>query len=839
MRCTAAAAAAVAVFLCAPALGAATTYPTGFEERPLVSGLTAPTAVAWAPDGRMFVIEQAGRLKVVAPGASTATTILDISNRVNSYWDRGLLGLAVDSDFANNNYIYLLYTYELQPMTPDGQGPMVSRLGRFTVSPSNTVSAETPLLGRHTSGVCPAPANAVDCIPSEGASHSIGTVRSAPDGTLWVGSGDAASFNVVDPLAFRTYNPQSMAGKIMHVDRDGRGLPGHPFCPGNANLNDVCTKVWAGGLRNPFRFELRPGGGLTVGDVGWETTEEIDLLPTGAGGGGRLYGWPCYEGSGRTAGYRDRPECPPEYAKEGTANAHLGPAYTYPHVEAGGAVQGGPTFTSDRYPADYQGDIFVGDYAQGFVRKLNMNAQGQVASVQQFATDWFGVDLELTPIGELAYVAYGDGAARAGSVRRIVYTPNNRSPIAVLRADRTFGPAPLTVAFDGGGSHDPDGDRLTYEWDFGDGTRSTAVAPTHTYSSPGNFTAQLTVRDEFGDVDTEPIVISSDNTPPAPQITGASTYRGGETFRLQGSASDAQDGTVPASRMSWDVRIVHSGHTHVLGTFANRSELALEAITDHDADAFYRIVLTATDSGDLSAQQTAEVRPETTTVRLRSSPPGALLSYGGRELTAPRDLVTAVGYRTSISAGDPLVQNGEIFDFAGWSNGGARVQDFVVPPGGAELVANYRSRSGTSASGGTVPNGSRPPGSGSAADTVGPMLRLDGVNRARGRIRGRAIDRSGVASVQVALRRRASGGRCRWWLGRKRRLSRAPRRCGRPQWMNAQLKAADRGVRWRRALGRPLAPGTYRVLVRAGDMAGNRSTLTRGRRSLVRVKAPR
>ena len=238
---------------------------------------------------------------------------------------------------------------------------MVSRLERFIITPANQVADRKIVLGSH-GGPCPPPSNTVDCLPSEGFSHSIGSVRSAPDGTLWVGNGDASSFNNVDPLAYRTYNTQSMAGKIMHIDRDGKGLPSHPFCAADNELTHVCTKIWAGGFRNPFRFKLRPGGGLTVGDVGWGTTEEIDLLPTGAGGGGRLYGWPCYEGNGQTGGYRDREaDCNPEYAKEGTAQAHLGPVYEYPHNSSGGAVVGGPTYTSDRFPASYRGDIFFGD----------------------------------------------------------------------------------------------------------------------------------------------------------------------------------------------------------------------------------------------------------------------------------------------------------------------------------------------------------------------------------------------------------------------------------------------------------------------------------------------
>jgi glucose/arabinose dehydrogenase len=184
---------------------------------------------------------------------------------------------------------------------------MVSRLSRFEVSATNVVSNEATLLGSYVTGPCPTPNNSIDCIPSEGLSHSIGTVRSAPDGTLWVGSGDAASFSAVDPLAFRTYDERSMAGKLMHIDRNGRGLPGHPFCSTNGDLTQVCTKLHSSGFRNPFRFVLLGDGRISLGDVGWNAREEVDLISPTAGG--RSYGWPCYEGNGRTNGYRDRTEC--------------------------------------------------------------------------------------------------------------------------------------------------------------------------------------------------------------------------------------------------------------------------------------------------------------------------------------------------------------------------------------------------------------------------------------------------------------------------------------------------------------------------------------------------
>jgi glucose/arabinose dehydrogenase len=844
-----AAAAVAATFVCAPAAAGGATYPPGFEERTVVAGLHAPTGLAWTPDGRMFVIEKAGRLKVVPAGGSTAATILDISSEVNSYWDRGLLGIAVDSDYANNGYVYLLYTRERQPMTPDGDGQMVSRLERMNVSPSNVISGRTTVLGSH-GGPCPTTAmNTADCIPSEGFSHSIGTVRSAPDGTLWVGSGDAASFNFVDPLAYRTYNPESMAGKIMHVDRNGQGLPGHPFCPTDNDLTHVCTKIWAGGFRNPFRFKLRPGGGLTVGDVGWGTTEEVDLIPTAPPGGGRLYGWPCYEGSGRTGGYRDRADCGPEYAKEGTPQAHVGPVHEYPHNGSDAAVLGGPTYTGGPFPSSYQGDVFFADYAQGVVKKLNLNGD-QVTSVDNFASGWVGVDLELTPAGELAYAAYGDGGAGTGSIRRIVYTPANRSPVATIVTNRTSGPAPLDVSFDGRSSTDPDGDPLSYEWSFGDGTPgSTQPAPAHTYANPGTYIATLTVRDGRGGSDTETVQISAGNTPPVPQVTGDTSYRDGESFQLQGSATDAQQGTIPASGLSWDVKIIHADHVHVLGTFAGRSQLVLDAITDHDADAHYRVVMTATDAGGLSAQATVELFPETTTVRLGSSPAGATLSYGGREFTAPQELETAIGYRTTISAADPFELGGAIFDFTGWSNGGARVQNIVVPEQGAEFTANYSERAEPPAEppaqqlppGASPPpvDPGQPPGSPPLPDIRGPALRLLGVDAARGRVRGTVTDPSGVSAVQVALRGRLPDGDCSWWLVRKRMMSVQPRRCDRPRWIDARLASTSGDVAWLLALGRRLGLGTYRVLVRAKDVAGNESTLPLGAGTLVRVRDDR
>ena len=183
----------------------------------------------------------------------------------------------------------------------------------------------------------------------------------------------------------------------------------------------------------------------------------------------------------------DLSQCQAQYA-----NLHLPPTYDYPHGGSA-SVLGGPTYTGSAYPAGYLGSIFFGDYSGGFMRRLVSNGNGGYDSVA-FSDDWTGTAIEEGPDTNLTYVSVGDFSHGSGSVRRIVYTPGNGTPIARMQANPTSGPAPLAVSFNGRGSSDPDGDALTYSWDFGDGTTSTAPSPSHTYAA-GNYTAQLTVSD--------------------------------------------------------------------------------------------------------------------------------------------------------------------------------------------------------------------------------------------------------------------------------------------------------------------------------------------------------
>jgi PKD repeat protein len=936
----------------------ATTLPFGFEESTMVSGLDQPTAVAWTPDGRMLIAEKPGLVRVVnAAGQLQSAPLLDISDHVNSYWDRGLLGLAVDASFASNHYVYLLYTWEGNPL--DNTTAKSSRLTRITLNNDNTVSAETALLGKSVTQPCPPASNTSDCIASDSPSHSIGTVRSDPaDGTLWVGSGDGSSWAGVDTLAFRTYDESGYNGKIMHIDRNGNGLPSHPFCPSDSDLTHVCTKIHSKGFRNPFRFMLRPGTGPMVADVGWGSWEEINFLPAA---GGKNYGWPCYEGVGHAAGYDADSRCSGsggEYSREGGANADTSPNYYYPHdASDAGAIIGGPTYSGAGYPTDYTGSIFYGDYAQGIMGRLVPNGSGGYTN-QAFGTGFTGVDLESAPgngdlvyadivnqeirritfpqtTGEVDYAAgkpttsssnensslgpekavdsdsntrwssdWKDnqwwqvdlGASRSidavelnwenayashytvststdgsnftvaadetisqsglhttnftartaryvrvtgitrstifgssfwdarvlgpvqappsgdlargkattsssnenaslgpdqavdgnsatrwssawadnqwwqvdlGATKTVdtvelnwenayashytigtstdgtnfttvadefiassgphasVFTPRsaryvrvtgvtrstifgssfwdakvtgpsttNQAPDAVATATPATGPPPLAVAFKGDQSTDPDGDALTYDWDFGDGTtHATTANPSHTYSASGSYTAKLIVNDGRGGSDTANATVTVGNSPPVPTITAPAAgfkYRDGVSVSLSGSGTDPEDGNLAGSKLSWHVVAHHNTHTHDLGTFTGATA-SFTPLVDHDADTWYDVILTATDSAGATGTKNVRIDPQTVTLTINSSTPGAPVSYAGFNQTTPFTTQSAIGFATSVSANDSFVTGtNTLWLFNSWSDSGARLHNVTIPATNLTLTANYK-----------------------------------------------------------------------------------------------------------------------------------------------------
>ncbi|MCW2958416.1 MAG: hypothetical protein JWP18_1219 [Solirubrobacterales bacterium] len=680
----------LAAAVLAPASAGATTVPDDVDQRVLAQGLTQPVQVAWAPDGRMFVAEKHGRIRVVSPdGTVREDPLLDISARVNDVQDRGLVAIAVDPHFATNGRLYYGYTYELRRATPDTEAPMVVRVERVTVNADNTVSNETVVLGHDVSGPCARVSD--DCLPSDGRSHSVGTIRVGDDGSVWIGIGDGASYSEVDDLAFRAQEDGIASGKIFHVDATGRGLPGHPFCPSVTDLSKLCTKVYAKGFRNPYRFVLRNGLPI-AGDVGWGDREELDRVVAGGN-----YGWPCWEGDRQTVGYSADPRCTALYAAGGVQ----APLWTYSHAGASAAIVAGPGLPADGgpYGPDYGDALFVGDYAKGFVKRIVLRADGgcttSPCTLLPFADEWFGgTDLELTPRGTLAWALFGTGGPD-GSVVELVKTGSNRTPVADATASSLPGTAGRGYRFSSAGSSDPDGDALTSTWSFGDGTSASGMTVDHTYAAGVDLAhVKLTVADNNGGTATQTLTVTPGDRPPAPSITApadGSLYTDGQTVTLSGTAQDAEDGTLSGSALTWRLVLRHGNHVHVLpdrtGTTAT-----LTPYDDHDADSTYEAVLVATDSAGNQVQTPKIVlRPRTIKLTLASSPAGASIGYGDQAVTAPAVRDAAVGFRTTLTAPASFVAGGVLQRFDAWSDGGAPQHSFVVPATDVTLTARYAS----------------------------------------------------------------------------------------------------------------------------------------------------
>ena len=643
----------------------------------LASGLETPTAIDWAPDGRMFVTEKPGVLKVVTPGrAPEATTVLDISGHVNAYGDRGLLGMAVARDFASTGHVYLLYTYEVDRRRQDGR--KTSRLTRVTVGPDNRVRGEERVIvGRQGGTPCKRVSNTRDCIPADAPLHVIGTVRAAPDGSLWLGTGESTGYDIDYRNSFDAYNTRSFAGKLIHVDARGRGLPGHPYCPRDSDLTHTCTKLYAAGFRNPFRFTLDDGRPI-VGDVGLKTREEIDIARPG-----RNYGWPCYEGSIHTPAFRSNTLCRSAYAREGTRRALAKPFFDYQGFP--GTVIVGPVLEGGPWPAEYQGRLFFGDYARSFIQSLDLSTGGLEPFAENVGAP---VDIEQAPDGHLAYIDIG-----AGEVRSIAWTPGNHAPVAGARASRRSGPVPLFVFFSAARSGDPEGQPLSYQWDFGDGATASGRDTSHVYETPGNYVVRMTATDSGGRSAVALLSVSPGNTPPQVQLrapANESLYRAGQRLTLRATATDAEDGELPGRAIEWQAILHHRGHQHYLLTGLTGSTAGFRIPSDHTADSLFRLIVTATDSGGLESAQSVQIRPRTTTVRIGSVPQGAPVTFAGDRAPAPLTATHAVGFQTVMSAARSFESDGKRYRFKRWSDGPRdRERVVTVPRAGLTLRARY------------------------------------------------------------------------------------------------------------------------------------------------------
>jgi glucose/arabinose dehydrogenase len=345
------------VLLAGPAAAA---VPAGFVERTVTSGLSDPTAMAFAPDGRLFVCQQSGALRVItADGRLLPTPFVSLTVNRPPDSERGLLGVAFDPDFATTPYVYVYYT--------TSSGGAHNRISRFLAAGDVAGGAEEIL---------------VELDPLSGATnHNGGALHFGPDGKLYAAVGENADGNHAQDFGNRH-------GKILRYNKDGTIPPDNPFLVETTGANQ---SIWAMGLRNPFTFGFDPTGArMYINDVGQNTFEEINLGVAGAN-----YGWPMHEGVAEEPPFRD-------------------PLLVYGHgsgATTGCAIVGGAFQDPSRgiWPEAYTNDYFFADLCNGWIRRFDAAAQPPTNS--SFASGYSGlVDLRIGTEGALYYLARGSGS---------------------------------------------------------------------------------------------------------------------------------------------------------------------------------------------------------------------------------------------------------------------------------------------------------------------------------------------------------------------------------------------------------------------------------------------
>jgi glucose/arabinose dehydrogenase/PKD repeat protein len=494
------------ILLTAPLAAA---VPTGFTDS-LVTSLGSPTALAFTPDGRLLITRQPGVLRVYQGGTLLATPVLTFpASSICNASEQGLLGVAVDPDFATTRHIFLFYTFEKPG------GGCVNRVSRFTLPDGNVIDPGTELV-------------LVDNMPSPAGNHNAGDLHFGRDGYLYVSIGDGGCDYAGDSGCAgandAARDQHVLTGKILRITKEGNIPPDNPFqgtgtarcnVTGQTTAGNKCRETFAWGLRNPFRFAFDPnaaGSRFFINDVGQGLWEEID-----AGTAGADHGWNLCEGKHNNNSDAACSNAPP---------GHVGPVYDYRHGQVipgttsptnCNSITGGAFVPNGSWPG-FDGFYLFGDFVCGEIFKLAFS--GGSWSASDFGQSLGGVTTMIFgPHGNGGRALYYPPFANGGEVRKVFYNQaGNTPPAAAAAADTTSGQVPLTVTLDAIGSSDPDpGNTLTYFWDFGDGTPETStpgLTIDHTYERPGTYTATLRARDnQFAFSPPETVVIQASAGP--------------------------------------------------------------------------------------------------------------------------------------------------------------------------------------------------------------------------------------------------------------------------------------------------------------------------------------
>ncbi|WP_205859598.1 ThuA domain-containing protein [Phycicoccus flavus] len=613
------------------------TLGESFEKVTLDDNTANPMELDIADDGRVFYIDRNGDVRVIQPNGnvSTAGTL-----EVYTGQEFGLLGIALDPDFATNDWVYLYHS-------PAGS-ESVDRVTRFTMD-GNTLDRAS------ATEILEIPVQRNECC------HAGGALEFDNDGNLYVATGDNTNPFASDgyaPLDERdgraawdsqrtSANTNSLSGKILRItpkDEGGYDIPdGNLYAPGTEKTR---PEIYGMGFRNPFRIGLdEQTGAILVADYG----PDAGSANPDRGPDGRVewnivdepgfYGWPYCVGdvtpyidydfaTGQSgdafdcsAPVNDSPnntgltELPPVQGaelwqgKSSTDNSEIGGSGA---PMTSGTYAYDPDLESDRkWPAYFDEKAIWADWNNSRLFTVQLNDEHtDVVDLNRFLPDLPMTRphaLQFGPDGALYMIEWGSGFGGNNAdsgVYRIDYVQGNRAPIAKASATPTSGAAPLTVEFDATGSRDPDGTAVTYAWDFdGDGTTdSTDVTTSHTYTEVGDYTARLTVTDADGRTAVSNLDIVVGNTAPTVEIVApvdGGFFEFGDTIAYEVKVTDPEDGEIDCDKVVVQPALGHDEHAHGYEQYTGCSgTLPLPGDEGHvGANIFGTITATYTDDG--------------------------------------------------------------------------------------------------------------------------------------------------------------------------------------------------------------------------------------------------
>lgn len=594
-----------------------------------------------AEDGRIFIAQKDGRVLIIdTDGVLHPDPFYTLP--VDNYNERGLSGIALHPDFANQPWVYLYFTVP---------GQNHNRVIRVMAHEDHAVPGTEQLI--------------YDLDPLNATIHNGGSMAFGADGKLYITVGDGGNAAGAQSL-------QTTAGKVMRLNDDGSIPADNPFY--NAT-NDQYRAIYALGFRNPFSMAIDALSGRIflseVGNAAWEEINEV--LP------GKNYGWPIIEGpiAGQT---------PPDNYQE--------PRHAYPHSVGCAAL--GAAFSQanfPNYPPEFAGKFFYSDYCNGYIKAIDLNTGQEtgtfITGINRPLKFFFGpngdfyylaraglgggsdVDNTSSDNGTLAHVFFiGNGEPFITSQPKPALASVGETPSFSARA---YGNTPMSFRWQKNGVDIPGAD-----------TATVVLAPVN-LSDNGALLRCIASNNLGADTSSEALLSVTSNQRPMPYISAPLAdykWRGGDTIHFDGYATDLEEGNLGISQLTWRVNFHHDAHTHpVLSPENNITNgfWVIPTVYETDPDVWFRVYLTARDTGGLSRTVFTDIYPLLKELSV-SGPPGLKINLDGSTLPLPLNTPEVVNIQHVVNAPGSYIAGDSLYTFLRWSDGNTSLPRTLLMP---------------------------------------------------------------------------------------------------------------------------------------------------------------